>query len=78
MATISKIKVGQILYDKHKYRMGNTTIMTYGLWKVYVKEVDPNGKFIIASWNGNKPTIMYEYQVKKLKVKEPVMPKSRW
>ena len=78
MATISKIKVGQTLYDKHKYRMGHTTIMTWGLWEVYVKEVDPEGRFIVASWNGNTPRKMYENEVKKLKVKEPKMPKSRW
>jgi hypothetical protein len=77
MAKISKIKVGQILYDKHKYRMGNTTMMAWGLWEVYVKEVDPNGEFIVASWNGNPAKRMYAYEVKKLKVKEPDMSKLR-
>ena len=78
MATISKIKPDQVLYDKHKYTMGHTTIKTWGLWRVYVKEVDPEGRFIIASWNGNAPRKMYENEVKKLRVKEPEMPKNRW
>ena len=78
MATISKLKVGQILYDKHKYTMGHTTIRTYGLWEVEVCEIDPNNEFILASWNGNKPQVMYENEVKKLRVKEPEMTKSRF
>lgn len=71
MATISKIKAGQVLYDKHKYKMGNTTMKAWGVWPVFVKEVDPDGKFIIASWNGNKPRKMFEKEVSKLRVKEP-------
>lgn len=71
MATISKIKPGQILYDKHKYRMGHTTMTTWGVWNVYVMEIDPNGEYIIASWNGNPPRRMSKIQVAKLKVKEP-------
>jgi len=71
MATISRIKAGQVLYDKHKYKMGNTTMSRWGLWKVFVKEVDVEGKYIIASWNGNPPHKMCEQQVKKLMVNKP-------
>jgi hypothetical protein len=71
MADITKIKPGQVLYDKHKHKMGNTKMTTWGVWPVSVKEVDPDGKFIVASWNGNPPRRMYESTVKKLKVKEP-------
>lgn len=78
MATISKLTPGQVLYDKHKYKMGNTKIMTWGLWHVIVLEVDPNHEWIIASWNGNPPKKCYEHQVKRWKVKEPKMPESRW
>ena len=78
MATISKLQVGQVLYDKHKYKQGNTTIYDWGLWEVFVKEIDPEGKFIIASWNGNTPRKMYEREVKKLKIKKPQMPERRW
>jgi hypothetical protein len=78
MATISKLKAGQVLWDKHKYKMGNTTMTTWGLWQVNVIEVDADGQWIFASWNGNKPKRMYSNEVKSLKVKEPKMPESRW
>lgn len=71
MATISRIKVGQVLYDKHKYKMGHTTMKKWGVWPVFVKEVDTDGEFIVASWNWNKPRKMFEREVKKLRVKEP-------
>lgn len=76
MATISKLKPGQILYDKHKYKMGNTNISTWGLWHVKVLEVHED--YIVASWNGNRPEKMYSQRVSKLKVKEPKMPESRF
>ena len=78
MAEISKLKPGQVLYDKHKYKMGNTTMSAWGLWHVYVKEVDPNGQFIVASWNGNKEEKMYSGRVKRFKVRKPKMPETRW
>ena len=71
MATISKIKSGQTLYDKHRYKMGNTTMYAWGVWEVNVISVDPNGQFIFASWNGNPPRKMYETEVYKLRVREP-------
>lgn len=73
MATISRIKAGQVLYDKHRHKMGNTTMTTLGVWPVYVEEVDPNGRFIIARWNGNKPRKMFGKEVGKLRVKEPII-----
>ena len=78
MAKIPKLEVGQILYDKHKYKMGNTTMRAWGLWTVKVLEIDPEHRFIVASWNGNKPEKMYQQRVGKLKVKKPKMPESRW
>ncbi len=73
MATIRNLKEGQILWDKHRYKMGNTNVRTWGVWRVRVIEIDPNHQFIVASWNGNEAKRMYEYQVKKLKVKEPII-----
>jgi len=42
------------------------------------KEVDPEGQWIIASWNCNKPERMTQHRVKKFKVKKPKMPESIW
>lgn len=78
MAKISKLKVGQILYDKHTYKMGNTTMRAWGLWTVKVLEIDPEHRFIVASWNGNRAETMYQQRVEKLKVKKPEMPDRKW
>jgi hypothetical protein len=78
MATISKLKVGQELWDKHRVRAGNTTMMRWGVWRVVVKEIDPEHRWIIASWNGNTPRKMYENEVLKLRVKEPQIEHSRF
>lgn len=71
MAKISKLKVGQVLWDTRRQRMGNTTLTRVCKYKVWVEEIDPDERFIIASWNGNKPKKMWEQEVSKLRVKEP-------
>lgn len=78
MAKIEKLTVGQVLYDKHKYKMGNTTMSAWGVWTVVVKEIDHNGRFIIASWNGNAPRKMFSGEVEKLRVKKPVTKERQW
>lgn len=71
MATISKLKVGQVLYDRHRYKMGRTSMRAWGTWEVVVKEIDPDHRWIIASWNGNPPNKMYPKGVEKLRVNKP-------
>lgn len=71
MASIKKIKPGQILYDKHRYKQGNTTIPAWGVWPVKVISVDLQSNTILASWNGNKPHTMSLRQIKRLKVNKP-------
>ncbi len=50
------IKPGMVLYDRHKYRMGNTTIRTLREWPVHILALefsaDALTKFVV-SWNGN-------------------------
>jgi hypothetical protein len=74
MATMSKLKPGDVLYDVHRTKMGNTTASTMGCWIVRVIEV--HGTYIIASWNGNPPRRMFEHSIKKLRVNKPVFVKS--
>jgi hypothetical protein len=76
MAQIKNLTIGQKLWDKHKYKMGNTTMRTWGVWDVIVKEIDPQHRFIIASWNGNPPRKMYGREVGKLKIKEPIIERN--
>jgi hypothetical protein len=74
MATLSKLKPSDVLYDVHSQKMGNTTMTTMGVWTVMVKEV--HDTHIVASWNGNPPRKMYEGEVGKLRVNRPVMIRS--
>lgn len=50
-----KIKAGMTLYDRHRHRMGNTTLSDLGEWKVRVLEVDPHARKALVSWNNNFP-----------------------
>lgn len=71
MATISKLKVGQILYDKHRHKMGNTTMTRWGVWTVVVTEIDPEFKWIKGRWNSNPEQTFYPKSVSRFKVKRP-------
>lgn len=46
---LEKMQAGITLYDVHRYKMGNTTMSTVGVWHVYVKEVNSDMGFIVAS-----------------------------
>lgn len=70
MASINRIKPGQILYDYHKVRMGNTTMKTEGCWHVKVLEIDLDKNQALCSWNGNPARWYGEKQLSKLKVKK--------
>jgi sRNA-binding regulator protein Hfq len=74
MTTISKLKPGDVLYDVHSHKMGNTTASTVGVWTVHVIEVFD--RYIVASWNGNPPERMFKHTISKLRVKKPVLVKS--
>jgi hypothetical protein len=71
MATLSKLKPGDVLYDVHSHKMGNTTMSTMGCWAVRVIEVHEH--HIVASWNGNPARTMNSMAVQKLRVSEPAM-----
>ena len=73
MATISRLKPGQTVWDAHKYKMGNTRLFTWGTWPVYVHEVDPDGQWVRASWNGNPDERFYARRVAKWRVIKPEM-----
>lgn len=48
-----KIQAGMTLYDRHRERMGNTTIRSLCEWSVEVISVDAASRTARASWNGN-------------------------
>lgn len=57
--SIKDLKAGELLYDVHSERAGNTTMRCEGVWTARVKEVDPDGQWALISWNGNPAHKMY-------------------
>lgn len=72
MIKFGKIKAGDILYDVHSYRMGNTTLRSMGVWTVRVISVSDNGTAMV-SWNGNPAEKWYAHKLEKLRAKKPEM-----
>jgi hypothetical protein len=62
-----KIKAGMVLYDRHKYQAGNTTMRVLGEWTVQIKSLDPATRTAMASWNGNPERRWNERSLAKLK-----------
>lgn len=71
MATISKLKPEQVVYERRRQKMGNTTVSRTALYSIRIIEVDPEGQFVMASWNGNIPRKYREADVKKWLVNKP-------
>lgn len=68
-----KLEVGMVVYDVHSYRMGNTSVRSIGVWPVRIKEIDHEKRRVLASWNGNTPSWLYQCDIAKLKEKEPIL-----
>jgi hypothetical protein len=62
-----KIKAGMVLYDRHKYVAGNTTMRVLGEWHVKILSVDPEKRSAMVSWNGNREQRWHERSLAKLK-----------
>lgn len=69
MATISRLKPGQVVYSVQSQRTMRAC------FSVTIVEIDPAGQWVLASWNGNRPQKYREHNVKSWKVKKPE-PKS--
>jgi hypothetical protein len=67
MVAFSTVKPGDVLWDCHRTRMGNTTMSKMGAWTVKIISVDPEKRTAVASWNGNRPTIYHERHIKALR-----------
>lgn len=67
-----KIKVGQVLYDVHSHRMGNTVMRTLGIWTVQVMELYPEERAALVSWNGNPPSKWRSMQLERLFANKPL------
>ena len=71
MPDIRNLKVGQTLWTLTRRRMGNTTMRETAVHPVVVREIDPECKWVMASWNYNPPCRYYRRNVQKWRVKEP-------
>lgn len=71
MATIGRLKPNQVLYTVVRQKMGNTTVSRGVLHRVVVKEIDPEGRYVVASWNNNPARKYFERDVARWRVSEP-------
>ena len=69
MAKFETIKAGDILWDRHREKIGNTTMSREGEWEVRIISVDPHSRSALVSWNGNPPRTMFSRSLDKLKRK---------
>lgn len=65
------IVVGEILFDVHKERMGNTTMSVWDKWDVEIISIDKVKRTAQVSWNGNSTEIYCERDLMRLYRKEP-------
>lgn len=72
MATISKLKVGQVLYTVTRSQAGNTTLRTVHVHEVVVLEIGEDGRFVMASWNHNPVRKYWPNEIDGWKVSKPI------
>jgi hypothetical protein len=70
---ISKLQVGQVLYGTERRKMGNTTTNTTTVFPIKVTEIDPEGNWVLASWNHNRPQKFRQTAVNRWKLTKPVL-----
>lgn len=61
------IKTGDVLWDNHSERAGNTTGRRWGNWKVKIIEINHAERWATVSWNGNPPKRWYRDQLQRLR-----------
>lgn len=72
--TISKLKVGQIVYSVSTSKMGNTTVSTTNVHAVRIVEINPGASpYVVASWNGNAPRKFYKTAFSKWRASKPLL-----
>jgi hypothetical protein len=69
MVAFSTIKAGDILWQKVRQKMGNTSMSQDVVYQVTIEEVHED--YAMARWNGNPATRWYERQITKLSRKKP-------
>lgn len=71
MPKIENVSVGQVLYTVRRELAGNTTTSRIAVHPVKVISVDPDSKWVFASWNGNEPRRFWDRHVRQWRVNKP-------
>jgi len=73
VASFDRIKPGDVLYDVHRQRMGNTTMSRLACFTVEVVSVDRVGRTAECRWNSNPPRTYFEHSIKRLRRSKPTL-----
>lgn len=65
--SFDRVKAGDVLYDVHSVRMGNTTMRRLGCWCVEVREIDTVNARALVSWNGNPEQWWHASRIRRLR-----------
>ena len=69
MVAFTTIKPGDVLWEKRRQKMGNTTMRCDAIYQVTIVEVHEG--YAMARWNGNAPRRYYPRDIEKLSRKKP-------
>jgi hypothetical protein len=73
---IDKLQAGQRVWSVVKRKMGNTSVITTGLHPVDIIEVDPEKRWVMASWNTNPPQKYHSLSVSRWRKNKPILIES--
>jgi hypothetical protein len=63
------LRVGEVVFDVHRERAGNTMMTRLGWWTVKIIELRDGGA--VVSWNGNKPEFRSNHSLRRYRRKLP-------
>jgi hypothetical protein len=65
--SFDKVKAGDVLYDVHRTKMGNTRMRAERCWPVQVVSIDHERGTAVCSWNGNPARQYTRRQIARLR-----------
>lgn len=60
-----RLKPGDIVFDRHRQKMGNTTMSRLAEWRVKIVSIDYENRAAVVIWNGNSPKTWYARQLER-------------
>jgi len=71
MPKFHTVKAGDVLWDVHREKMGNTTMSRLGAWQVRVISIDYENETAMCSWNTNPPRLYFKRGIERLRRTKP-------